>query len=55
LEDYCPCRHKETWWWNEEVAESVREKKKNYGNWDKITVDRGIERVKSSQVKSSSL
>jgi len=22
------CRHKETWWWNEEVAEAVREKKK---------------------------
>jgi len=22
-----PCRHKETWWWNQEVAEAVREKK----------------------------
>jgi len=22
-----PCRHKETWWWNEEVAAAVREKK----------------------------
>ena len=20
-----PCRHKETWWWNEEVAEAVSE------------------------------
>jgi len=20
-----PCRHKETWWWNEEVPEAVRE------------------------------
>ena len=28
-----PCRHKETWRWNEEVAEAVREKKKKYGNW----------------------
>jgi len=28
-----PCRHKETWWWIEEVAEAVREKKKKYGNW----------------------
>ena len=28
-----PCRHKETWWWNEEVAEAVREKKKKYGKW----------------------
>ena len=23
-----PCRRKETWWWNEEVAEAVREKKR---------------------------
>jgi len=22
-----PCRHRETWWWDEEVAEAVREKK----------------------------
>jgi len=22
-----PCRHKETWWWNEEGAEAVGEKK----------------------------
>jgi len=27
-----PCRHKEMWW-NEEVAEAVREKKIKYGNW----------------------
>jgi len=25
-----PCRHKETWWWNEEVAVAVREKKIKY-------------------------
>jgi len=30
-----PCRHEETWWWNEEVAETVRGKKKKYGNWEK--------------------
>jgi len=29
------CSHKETWLWNEEVAEAVREKKKKYGNWKK--------------------
>jgi len=29
-----PCRHMETWWWNVEVAERVREKKKKYGNWE---------------------
>jgi len=27
------CSHKETWCWNEEVAQAVREKKKKYGNW----------------------
>jgi len=25
-----PCRRKETWWWNEEVAEAVREKNIKY-------------------------
>ena len=28
-------RHKETWWWNEEVAVAVREKKIKYGKWKK--------------------
>jgi len=28
-----PRRHKETWWWNEDVAEAVREKKIKYGRW----------------------
>jgi len=27
------CRCKETWWWNEEVAEAVREKKTKYRKW----------------------
>jgi len=27
------CRHKETWWWNEEVAEAVREKKIKCRKW----------------------
>jgi len=40
-----PCRHKETWWWNEEVAEVVREKKKKYGNWKKTKIDRGTEGI----------
>jgi len=30
------CSHKETWWWNEEVAKAVREKKKKYGHWKKV-------------------
>ena len=28
-----PPRHKETWWWSEEVAEAVRNKKVRYGKW----------------------
>jgi len=28
-----PHRHKETWWWNEEVAEAIREKKIIYRQW----------------------
>ena len=40
-----PCRYKETWWWNEEVAEAVREKKKKYENWEKRTLNRGMEGV----------
>ena len=32
-----PCRHKETWWWNEDVAEAVREKKITYGKQKKKT------------------
>jgi len=35
------CRHKETWRWNEEVAEAVRETKKE-GNWKKRKIDRGM-------------
>ena len=30
-----PRRHEETWWWNEEVAEAVRDKKIKYGKWKK--------------------
>jgi len=44
-----PCRHKETWWWNVEVAEPVSEpvseKKKKYENWKKRKIDRGMEGV----------
>ena len=29
------CRHKQTWWWNEDVAVAVREKKIMYGKWKK--------------------
>jgi len=34
------CRHKETWWWNEEVAEAVREKKIKYRKWKREKLKR---------------
>jgi len=44
-----PCRHKETWW-NEEVAEVVREKKIKYGKWKKEnTKEARMEYKKSRQ------
>ena len=30
-----PRRHKETWWWNEEIADAVREEKIKYEKWKK--------------------
>jgi len=42
-----PCSHKETWWWNEEVAEAVREKKKKYGNWKK---EKSAQACKSTRI-----
>jgi len=43
-----PCRHKETWWWNEEVAEAVKAKKKKYGNWRKEKSTEAWEEYKKS-------
>ena len=54
-EDTCgmtkgPCRHKETWWWNEDVAVAVREKKIMYGKWKKEnTKEARMEYKKSRQ------
>jgi len=39
-----PCRHKATWWWNEEVAEAVRERRKVW-KLEKRKIDRGMEGV----------
>ena len=44
-----PCRHKETWWWNKEVAETVREKEKKYGNWKKEKSTLAQEEYKKSK------
>ena len=38
-----------TWWWNEEVAEAVREKKKKYGKWRKEKSTEAWEEYKKSK------
>jgi len=44
-----PHRHKETWWWNEEVAEAVREKKIKYGKWKKENTKEAWKEYKKSR------
>ena len=44
-----PHRHKETWWWNEEVAEAAREKKIKYGKWKKENTKEGRKEYKKSR------
>ena len=45
-----PCRHKETWWRNEEVAEAVRDKKIKYRKWKKENTEEArMEYKKSGQ------
>ena len=51
-----PCRHKEKWWWNEDIAEAVREKKVMYGKWKKEnTKETRMEYKKSRQNAKSYL
>jgi len=49
-----PCRHKETWW-NEEVAEAVREKKKKYVNWKKGKLTQARKEYKKTKQNSKGL
>jgi len=44
-----PRRHKETWWWNEEVAEAVRYKKIKYGKWKKENTEQARMEYKKSR------
>ena len=44
-----PRRHKETWWWNEEVAEAVRDKKIKYGKWKKENTEKARMEYKKSR------
>ena len=46
-----PRRHKETWWWNEEVAEAVREKKIKNGKWKKENAKEARMEYKKSRKK----
>ena len=54
VQDICgmtkgPCRHKETWWWNEEVAEAVREKQIKYEKWKKENTNEARMEYKNSR------
>jgi len=40
-----PCRHKETWWWNEEVAGAISEKKIKVQKMEERKVNRGTKGV----------
>jgi len=44
-----PHRHKETWWWNEEFAEAVREKKIMHGKWKKENTKEARKEYKKSR------
>jgi len=44
-----PRRHKETWWWNEEVAGAVREKKIKYGKWKRENTKEERKKYKKSR------
>jgi len=46
-----PPRHKETWWWNEEVAEAVRNKNIKYGKWKKENTEEARMEYKKSRQK----
>ena len=45
------CRHKKTWWWNEEAAQAAREKRIKYGKWktENSTEARSKRRVNEMQ------
>ena len=51
----CGKRDRETWWWNEEVQESIKEKKKAKKAWDKIRDENSkkIYKEKKSKAKKA--
>jgi len=44
-----PSRHKKTWWWNEEVAEAVRDKKIMYEKWKRENTQEARTEYKKSR------
>ncbi len=44
-----PPRHKETWWWNSEVAEAVEEKRKAFKKWQEIRSKPDHEKYKEAK------
>ena len=43
---------RETWWWNEEVQESIKEKKEAKKVWDKITDENSKKSYKEKKSKA---
>ena len=50
-----PCRHKETCWWNEEVAKAVGEKKIKYGKWKRENSTEAWKEYKKSRQNARGL
>ena len=50
--DKRPRRHKETWWWNEEVAKAVGDKKIKYGKWKKENTEEARMEYNKSRQKA---
>ena len=46
---------KSTWWWNEEVAEAVRDKKIKYGKWKKENTEEARMEYKMSRQNANTI
>ena len=44
-----PPRHKETWWWNEEVAKAVKNKREIFKNWQKNKTNQNREHYREAK------
>jgi len=47
-----PPRHKETWWWNEEVSKAVEEKRRCYKEWQRTKNEQDMVTYKESKAKA---